>query len=142
MSKYCRLVIRLCAVSLLLVFAFTPSACKKVDNNSAANRTARLKVVTSLYPIYDFARNIGKERVEVILLMPPGIEPHSFEPKPADVVMLNNADLFIFTLVRMDFHRAKRHQTYQNPYRVVPDYFRGFPFRRSGIHAFHHPSGH
>jgi zinc transport system substrate-binding protein len=96
MTKYCSL-IRLSSVLLILIFMFTLPACNKGDHNNAANRTARLKVVTSLYPIYDFARNIGKERVEVILLMPPGIEPHSFEPKPADIVMFNNADLFIFT---------------------------------------------
>jgi zinc transport system substrate-binding protein len=71
-------------------------SCKKSDK-APETETPRLRVVTSLYPVYDFARNIGKQRVELSLLLPPGVEPHSFEPRPADIVNLNKADIFIYT---------------------------------------------
>jgi zinc transport system substrate-binding protein len=78
----------------LLLFAYS---CKKVDEGKTDNRPERLKVVASLFPMYDFARVIGGEHAAVTLLLPPGMEPHSFEPRPADIAALNNADVFIYT---------------------------------------------
>ncbi len=58
---------------------------------------ARLEVITTLFPTYDFARQVGGEKVNVFLLLPPGVEAHAFEPKPQDVVRINKADVFIYT---------------------------------------------
>ena len=57
----------------------------------------KLQVITTLYPLYDFARTIGKDKVDTTLLLPPGVEAHSFEPKPNDVIHINQADVFIYT---------------------------------------------
>lgn len=57
----------------------------------------KLQVVTTLFPLYDMAKYIGGEKANVFLLLPPGVEPHSFEPKPSDIVKINEADIFIFT---------------------------------------------
>lgn len=59
--------------------------------------TRKLEVITTLFPTYDFARQIGKDRLNVSLLLPPGVEAHAFEPRPADIVKLNHADIFVFT---------------------------------------------
>ena len=59
--------------------------------------STRLQVVTTLFPLYDFARIIAGERAEVTMLLPPGMEPHSFEPKPNDIVRISRAGLFIYT---------------------------------------------
>ena len=79
-----------------LLMAGSVISCGKQDK-APESGIQRLRVVTSLYPLYDFSKNIGKQRVELSLLLPPGVEPHSFEPKPADIVNLNKADLFIYT---------------------------------------------
>ena len=52
----------------------------------------KLLVVTTLFPLYDFVRTVGGDRVEARLLLPPGVEPHNFEPRPEDVVLLDKAD--------------------------------------------------
>jgi zinc transport system substrate-binding protein len=57
----------------------------------------KITVVTTLFPLYDFAKNIGGDKIEVSLLLPPGVEPHSFEPTPGDIAKINKADIFIFT---------------------------------------------
>jgi len=57
----------------------------------------KIQVVTSLFPLYDFARQVGGDKVEVSLLLPPGVEAHDFEPKPGDMIKINRADIFIFT---------------------------------------------
>jgi zinc transport system substrate-binding protein len=80
------------AVGALVFIVFT-------RNSKPAEKAGlhKIKVVTTLFPLYDFAKNIGKEKVEVSLLLPPGVEAHSFEPKPSDLVRINEADVFIYT---------------------------------------------
>ncbi|GAM09616.1 high-affinity zinc uptake system binding-protein ZnuA [Geobacter sp. OR-1] len=55
------------------------------------------KVVTTLFPLYDMARAICGDKAEVVLLIPPGVEPHHFEPRPDDMVLISKAALFIYT---------------------------------------------
>jgi zinc transport system substrate-binding protein len=81
-------------VSLLLLPLFCVS-CEKKDD--AAKGGGKLHVITTLFPLYDFTREIAGERAEVKLLLPPGMEPHGFEPKPEDIFRVSKADIFIFT---------------------------------------------
>lgn len=59
-------------------------------------KSDKVKVVTTIFPLYDFTKNIGKDWVEVSLLLPPGTDMHSFEPKPSDIVTIRNADVFVY----------------------------------------------
>lgn len=59
-------------------------------------RAERLNVVASLFPFMDFAREVGQERVSVELLVPPGAEPHSWEPRPSDIIKVKRADILIY----------------------------------------------
>jgi zinc transport system substrate-binding protein len=43
------------------------------------------------------AKRIGADKADVSLLLPPGVEAHSFEPKPSDIVKINEADVFVYT---------------------------------------------
>lgn len=85
----CRSVI-LCLVYCFLVFT---GGCKKADVKPAAG----LQVVTTLFPLYDFARTIAGDKAQVTMLLPPGVEPHTFEPKPEDMIRISRAGLFIYT---------------------------------------------
>jgi zinc transport system substrate-binding protein len=53
-------------------------------------------VVTTLYPLYEFARQVVGDRMEVQLLLPPGVEPHHFEPTPDDMARIHRAALFVY----------------------------------------------
>ena len=46
----------------------------------------KLRVVCTLFPYYDFVRQIGGDDVDVTLVVPAGRETHSFEPTPLDVI--------------------------------------------------------
>jgi len=63
----------------------------------AQGNDQKLKIITTLFPTYDFVRQIGQDKVHVSLLLPPGVESHTFEPTPQDVVKINKADVFIYT---------------------------------------------
>jgi len=82
---------------MVLLFFSLSSGCTRSKDSQNGETSGRLIVVATLFPLYDFARNIAGDRADVKLLLPPGAEPHSFEPKPADIVMLNRADIFIYT---------------------------------------------
>lgn len=58
--------------------------------------SSKIKVVTSVFPLMEFARAVCGERGEVSLLVPPGAEIHTWQPRPSDIVRLSSADLFIF----------------------------------------------
>jgi zinc transport system substrate-binding protein len=57
--------------------------------------TGHPRVVCSLFPLYEFARAVGGDRAEVSLLLPPGVEPHAWEPRARDLVAIAQADLFL-----------------------------------------------
>jgi zinc transport system substrate-binding protein len=79
-------------------------ACNRAEN--ATPTPNKLQVVTSLFPLYDFVRQIGGDQVEVSLLLPPGVEAHSFDPKPEDILRVNRAGLFIYTHKAMEVWAA------------------------------------
>ena len=56
----------------------------------------RLRIVATVFPAYDFARAVAGEHAEVTLLLPPGTESHSYEPTPADIVSVQECDLFLY----------------------------------------------
>ena len=65
--------------------------------DGGTEKTDKLTVVATLFPQYDFCRALVGDRAEVILLLPPGMESHSFEPSMADMRTIYGADLFLFT---------------------------------------------
>ena len=54
-----------------------------------------INIVCTVFPAYDFTREIAGDRANVILLLPPGAETHSFEPTPQDMTALIGCDLVI-----------------------------------------------
>ena len=55
----------------------------------------RLCVVTTIFPYYDFVRQVAGDQVELSLVIPAGMDSHSFEPTPADMITIQNADLLV-----------------------------------------------
>ena len=85
--------IRLVGALLALVLSLSLVGCA-VRERSADD--GRLRVVTTLFPYYDFARAVAGDRADVTLLLSPGREAHSFEPTPLDAVTISRADVFIY----------------------------------------------
>lgn len=63
---------------------------------------SKIQIVTTLFPLYDFSKRLAGDKAEVMLLLPPGVEAHNFEPKPSDIVRISKADLFIYTGPQME----------------------------------------
>ena len=55
----------------------------------------KLKVAATLFPYYDFVRQVGGDQVELSLVIPAGMDSHSFEPTPKDIRIMQEADVII-----------------------------------------------
>ncbi len=86
-----------CRIMVLLFLLLCMSGCGTVPE---IRGNQPFRVVTTVFPYYDFARQIAVEAVregavEVTLVIPAGMDSHSFEPTPADMRMIQDADLLI-----------------------------------------------
>jgi len=59
-------------------------------------QTDQLKIVSTIFPGYDFARAIAGDNADITMLINPGSEIHSFEPSPQDIINIQNSDVFIY----------------------------------------------
>ncbi|MDE6725589.1 MAG: metal ABC transporter substrate-binding protein, partial [Ruminiclostridium sp.] len=78
---------------LLLSAIMLFSACSKPSHINCGD--GRLKIVTTIFPQYDFARQIGKDKVALKMLVTPGGESHSYEPTLQDIIDVRDCDIFI-----------------------------------------------
>jgi zinc transport system substrate-binding protein len=59
-------------------------------------RDGKISVVATIFPPYDFVREIAGDKVNLTMLLPPAAESHSFEPTPRDIITVQNCDVFIY----------------------------------------------
>ena len=81
-------------LSILVLFIFCAAligGCAKKDNAATG-----IKVLATVYPVYEFARQVGGDKVTVEMLLPPGAEPHDWEPTAKDLAKLKAAKLFVY----------------------------------------------
>lgn len=89
-------------ICIIVVFAAIFAVIINVKNLNWKNKGDKIEVVATLFPQYDFVKQVGGDKVDVKLLLPPGAESHTYEPTPQDMVLINNSDLFIFTGSEME----------------------------------------
>ena len=58
--------------------------------------SGKIKIVTTFYPLYEFSKRIGGEKVDVSILVPAGVEPHEWEPLPRDIINIQSARIFVY----------------------------------------------
>jgi zinc transport system substrate-binding protein len=77
-------------ILLLTLSAFLITACEQEQYDAD-----KLLILTSSFPLYEFAREIAPEE-DVRMIVPPGVDIHHYDLKPSDLVLLERADLIIF----------------------------------------------
>jgi zinc transport system substrate-binding protein len=80
----------------LVVIASTQNNAAPAGEDAAAGNQKIIKVIVSFFPLYDFARNVGGDRVEVTSMIPAGAEPHDWEPTIRQVADASLADIFVY----------------------------------------------
>ena len=58
--------------------------------------SGKLKVIATIFPAYDFARQVFGDTADVKMLLKPGQESHSYDPSAKDIVEISGCDLFVY----------------------------------------------
>jgi zinc transport system substrate-binding protein len=76
-------------ILLLLIITIALSGCISQTEN-----TAQVRAATTITPLGEFVAAVGGERVNVSVLVPPGAEPHTYEPSPSQIRQVADADIY------------------------------------------------
>ena len=81
----------LCLILVLAAVCAAFAGC-----SSGKTESGKPSVVVTVFPIYDWVRQIAGDRVDITLLLDRGVDLHSYQPTADDVVRISTADMFIF----------------------------------------------
>lgn len=84
------------AGAILVVAALISGGFLIASRIIGVSNSVRPKIIASNFVGYDFARAVTGDTSEIVMLLKPGAEMHSFEPTPQDIINIAKADLFIY----------------------------------------------
>ena len=90
--KFSKLFSAFIPASVLLLLL---SGCAS-PGTAGSEDSGKIRAVATIFPEYDFLRQIGGDHLELTMLLKPGAESHSFEPTPADMITVSQSDLFVY----------------------------------------------
>lgn len=81
-----------------LICAAAVAVCALCSCSKADTKSKRLSVVATIFPLYDWTKNIteGTDSVDLDLLLDSGADMHSFQPSARDIVKISSCDVFIY----------------------------------------------
>ncbi|WP_332523776.1 metal ABC transporter substrate-binding protein [Terrisporobacter sp.] len=101
-------------ISLVLVLPMLLSIGCNKNSSENINNQGKIKIYTSIYPLYDLTSKIGGDKVDVINLVPAGTEPHDWEISSSDIVNLEKADMLIYNGAGIESWSEKVISTIEN----------------------------
>ena len=81
-------------IIFMMILMLLLSGCSKETVSGADSD--RISIVTTVFPLYDFARAVAADKADISMLIKPGAEVHTFDPSPADIIAIQNADIFLY----------------------------------------------
>ena len=89
--------IKLAIIAIAVVIPLSSFAVYGTNPNteSISSENSKLQVISSFNPLHEFVQNVGQDKVNAILLVPVGVEPHDWEPTIKDVQKMQASDLII-----------------------------------------------
>lgn len=88
-------IVALVSFIILIVIMILLIVCFKQDET--VKNEEKIQIIATLFPQYDFAKQIVGDKADVKLLLNSGVETHNYEPTPKDMISINNSDLFLYT---------------------------------------------
>jgi zinc transport system substrate-binding protein len=85
--------------TILVIAALLVGACGKKAGDGGSNK---VKVAASIFPLYDLTRRIAGDRIDVLLILPPGKSEHNYDPTPKEIARLEGTKLAIAVGLDMD----------------------------------------
>jgi zinc transport system substrate-binding protein len=84
-------------LAISIIIPLTAAALWFSDQNKTEGNAQeqQLKVLVTFYPLYEFTKEVGRERIEPSIIIPSGIEPHDWEPTIQDIQKMQQADMIV-----------------------------------------------
>ena len=83
--------------ALLTAAATALCLCSCASQNEADNADSqKLKIISTVFPPYDLARQIAGDNADISILLPPGSESHTYEPTAKEIIEIQNCDIFLY----------------------------------------------
>ena len=103
--------VKLAIIAISITIPLISFAVFSSDSNQfKKTNESKLQVMSSFYPLHEFSQNVGKEKVDVKLLVPVGVEPHDWEPTIKDVQQMQKSDLIIINGIGFESWVDKLHE--------------------------------
>lgn len=97
---------------ILLLVSLAVFGVSVFSNQNKISEPRKTVVVTSsIYPLYEFAREIGGTYITSTLITPSGVEPHEYEPTPQDILTISNSSLFLYISSHLETWAKKATQS-------------------------------
>lgn len=100
---------------------------QNLDAYENLDTSRKIRIVTSVFPLLEFAEAVSGERGDVSLLLPPGAEIHTWQPRPSDIIRLSSADLFIYVGADLEPWLHDLLKSVRNPNLRILEASRGIP---------------
>ena len=71
------------------------NSAQSLEFAESSKNESKIVVMASFFPLYEFAKEVGKDKVDVSLLVPQGVEPHDWEPSIQDLQRVLKADIVV-----------------------------------------------
>jgi len=85
------------SIIILIIIVLTAILIFNKQNNLKSTENGKITIITSIYPVYDFTKELVGDKANVEMIISPGVEIHDFEPTPQDIIKIQNANLFLYT---------------------------------------------
>ena len=126
-------------VLIIVAVTLTLSACSLGSNNSVnvleTNQAEKIKVMVSVLPQVNFVERIGGDKVEVSEMIAPGFSPATYDPSPAQLRELQDADIY-FRIGKIGFELSQMDRLESlNEKMLVIDTSKGLTFRTIESHT-------
>ena len=90
-------ILKKAAAGILAAAVLTGFAgCDAGGSQSSADSDGKLKIISTVFTPYDFAKQIAGDNAELTILLPPGSDSHSYEPTPKEILAVESCDIFLY----------------------------------------------
>ncbi|MCI9078621.1 MAG: zinc ABC transporter substrate-binding protein [Lachnospiraceae bacterium] len=81
---------------LILCLTVFFTGCGRNTVPAEVSNNGKLSIVTTIFPYYDFTRQVAGDKADIKLIIPAGMDTHSFEPVASDMINIGKADIIIY----------------------------------------------
>ena len=91
-----RIILALLLIQSMIISSLLLAGCGDKAQHTGTEKPEQVRVISTVFASYDFARQVAGAHGDVRMLVPPGSEIHSYEPTPQDILDIGGCDLFIY----------------------------------------------